>query len=67
VTVKLISFKDLGPVKGIPWGRDHLRRKWKAGEFPAPLKLSNHRIAWIESDVDRWLADKANQLPTAAE
>jgi len=57
--VKLIDFKSLGPIKGINYSRDHLRRKCKTGEFPKPIPLSERRIAWIEAEVDRWLADKA--------
>jgi predicted DNA-binding transcriptional regulator AlpA len=58
--VKLIDFKNLAPLKGINYSRDHLRRKWKAGEFPKPIRVSEHRIGWLESDIDQWLADKAN-------
>jgi prophage regulatory protein len=57
--MKLIDFKSLGPAKGINYSRDHLRRKCKAGEFPKPIPLSRHRIAWIEAEVDEWLADRA--------
>ena len=57
--MKLIDFKSLGPSKGINYSRDHLRRKWKAGEFPKPVTVSDHRIAWIEAEVDAWLAAKA--------
>jgi prophage regulatory protein len=59
VNVKLIDFKTLGPSKGINYSRDHLRRKVKAGEFPRPIPVSDRRIAWIEAEVDQWLADKA--------
>jgi predicted DNA-binding transcriptional regulator AlpA len=59
--MKLIDFKSLGPLKGINYSRDHLRRKCKNGEFPQPISLSSHRIAWFEEDLDRWLADKAQQ------
>ena len=57
--MKLIDFRSLGPAKGINYSRDHLRRKCKAGEFPKPILLSGHRIAWIEAEVDEWLADRA--------
>jgi prophage regulatory protein len=56
--MKLLDFKSLGPVKGIGYSRDHLRRKVKAGEFPAPVALSDRRIAWRESEVDAWLASR---------
>jgi predicted DNA-binding transcriptional regulator AlpA len=58
VRVRLIDFKSLGPAKGINYSRDHLRRKCKAGEFPKPIALSDHRIAWRESEVDDWLASR---------
>jgi prophage regulatory protein len=59
VNVKLIDFKSLGAAKGINYSRDHLRRKCKAGEFPKPIPVSDHRIAWIESEIDEWLAARA--------
>jgi prophage regulatory protein len=57
--MKVIYFKELKPQKGINYCRDHLRRKCKAGEFPQPVAISTARIAWIEAEIDEWLADKA--------
>jgi prophage regulatory protein len=59
VDVKLIDYKTLGPSKGINYSRDHLRRKVKAGEFPKPIPVSERRIAWIEAEIDDWLAARA--------
>jgi predicted DNA-binding transcriptional regulator AlpA len=56
--VKLIDFKRLAPDKGITYSRDHLRRKVKAEEFPAPISVSEHRISWDEDEIDEWLAAK---------
>jgi predicted DNA-binding transcriptional regulator AlpA len=56
--VKLIDFKRLAPDKGITYSRDHLRRKVKAKEFPAPISVSDHRIGWDEAEIDEWLAAK---------
>lgn len=33
-----------------------LRRKYLKGEFPRPLKLSERRYGWRESDVESWLS-----------
>ncbi|MGZ4998431.1 MAG: helix-turn-helix transcriptional regulator [Methylobacter sp.] len=30
----------------------------KAGAFPAPLRLSERRIAWRTEDVDNWLNNR---------
>jgi len=59
VKVRLIDFRSLGAVKGVNCSRDHLRRRWKAGEAPKPIPVSDRRIAWIEAEIDEWLANKA--------
>jgi prophage regulatory protein len=63
--LKLIDFKGLSSSKGINYSRDHLRRKCRAGEFPKPIPVSDRRIGWIESKIDKWLADKQQQRDAA--
>ena len=36
--------------------RTTLWRKVKAGEFPAPVRLTTHRVAWREDEVAGWIA-----------
>jgi prophage regulatory protein len=67
VNVKLIDFKSLAPAKGINYSRDHLRRKCKAGEFPKPVRVSEHRIGWVEAEVDAWLTAKEQARDTSVE
>ncbi len=62
--MKLITFDQLRPQKGIAYSRDHLRRLVKSGKFPTPLALSEHRIAWNEIDVEEWL--KSRPVPEPA-
>jgi prophage regulatory protein len=57
--MKLITFSQLRPEKGIPYCRVHLMRKVASGEFPQPVDLSDRRIAWIESEVDEWVSARA--------
>jgi len=38
--------------------RATLYNKVRAGDFPAPVKISRNRIAWPESSVAQWMADK---------
>jgi prophage regulatory protein len=59
--LKIITFDQLGSIKGIFYSRDHLRRKVKADEFPKPITVSDRRIAWIEAEVDAWLAARVAQ------
>lgn len=64
--MKVISYNYLKSAKGIGYSRDHLRRKVKDGSFPAPVQISESRIAWVEAEVDQWLKAKAEARPAAA-
>jgi hypothetical protein len=56
---KVLSQRDLA-AKGIPWSANHTRRKWKAGEFPVPFKLTDKgRNFWHEAEVDDYLNQRA--------
>jgi prophage regulatory protein len=57
--MKLLTFKQFGPEKGVPYSRDHWRRKCNAGEAPRPIPISDRRVAWLESEIDAWIADRA--------
>jgi prophage regulatory protein len=57
--MRIVSFEELRPLKGIVYSRDHLRRLCDDGKFPKPIRLSSARIAWLESDVDEWIAQRA--------
>ena len=35
--------------KGIYYHMNHLRKLWKLGKFPEPIRLSPRKIAWRES------------------
>ncbi|MFO1247296.1 MAG: AlpA family phage regulatory protein [Alphaproteobacteria bacterium] len=56
--MKILTFDRLGPDKGIPYSRDHLRRLTNSGKFPRPMQLSESRIAWRETDIDEWLNNR---------
>jgi prophage regulatory protein len=34
-----------------------LKRRWAAGTFPRPIKLSTRRMGWLSSSIKAWLAD----------
>jgi prophage regulatory protein len=52
-----LSFDDLRP-KGITWTRMHLDRLEREGRFPKRIHLSRRSVAWVEDEVDAFLADK---------
>ncbi|MHA3026748.1 helix-turn-helix transcriptional regulator [Chromohalobacter israelensis] len=35
-----------------------LHRRLKAGEFPAPIQLGPRAVAWVEEEVDDWIAQR---------
>ena len=57
--MRLLTFTELQQKKGIPYCRDHLRRKVNAGEFPKPVPLGrgSRRIGWIEEEIDAHLEE----------
>ena len=36
--------------------KTHLYRKINAGEFPRPVPLGPHKVAFLESEVEDWMA-----------
>jgi prophage regulatory protein len=36
----------------------HIRRLVRDKKFPAPIRLGENRVAWIESEIDAWLVSK---------
>ena len=63
--MRILTYDQL-KAKGVPYCRVQLRRKVKAGEFPAPISLSDRRIAWIEAEIDAWIAERAALRETKA-
>jgi prophage regulatory protein len=70
--MRLLSWKALQE-RGHVYTRRHTERLVKASKFPAPIKVGDHRIAWIEEEVDahyvrlaaqRGLKDAAESLNT---
>jgi prophage regulatory protein len=56
--VKLLVFKELKSVKGIPYTCDHLLRLEKAGMFPKRIRLGQwkrSRVAWLDSEIDDYI------------
>ena len=47
--------------------RSELYRQLRLGRFPPPVRLGERRVAWRQSDVERWIAGRSppdpQQLP----
>jgi predicted DNA-binding transcriptional regulator AlpA len=51
--MKILSAKDVA--KKTSLSVPHIRRAAKAHLFPAPIKLSESRLGWLEEEIDTWL------------
>ena len=57
MTPQLITFAQVADRLGV--GKTTLREMIRRGGFVKPLSLSPGRIAFIETEVDEWLAARA--------
>ena len=54
--MKLLSYDDLRPLKGVPYSKVQLWRKEKVGDFPKRVPIGAGRHGWVESEIDEWIA-----------
>lgn len=37
------------------------------GEFPKPIRLSAHTVAWVQSEVEDWIAERIQRRDQAGQ
>ncbi len=57
--MKAINIKQVA--EKISLGQSTIYRMIANGEFPKPFSLGSNRTAWLEEDIDAWLAMKAGR------
>lgn len=45
----------------IGFGQSKLFAEVAAGRFPRPVSIGRNRKAWLESEVDTWIAEQASK------
>ena len=55
---RLVSWKQLKEIYGLPYCRQHISRLEDMGQFPKRLKLGNCRVAWLVEEVEAWISSK---------
>jgi prophage regulatory protein len=60
---KLLTFNELKGVKGIPFTRRHIDRLEDKGDFPVRVAIGQHRVAWVESEIDAHIAERLAARP----
>jgi prophage regulatory protein len=53
--MKLLSQRDLKPLKGIEYSETQIWRKERDGSFPKSIRIGTNRKAWLESEIDAWI------------
>jgi prophage regulatory protein len=55
---RLLNYQDLRE-RGISFCKLHLDRLAKDGYFPKPIKIGRNTKAWLESEIEAYLAERA--------
>ena len=62
--MRALRFPDLK--KKVPLSRPQVDRLEAAGDFPKRIQLGPKSVAWVEDEVDEWIAARAARRPEAA-
>jgi prophage regulatory protein len=63
---RLLNKSDL-VARGIRYSRVHLDRLMREGKFPRSIALGENRKAWVESEIDEFIARKIAERDSAAQ
>ena len=44
-------------LRRVPYSEAHIWRLEKTGKFPRRAHLGANRVAWVESEIDDWIAE----------
>ena len=56
--MQMVSIDELRTVFGVNFSKVHIYRLIRAGEFPQPIKLGEHRSAFLRHEVEAWIAER---------
>ncbi len=53
---KFVRLSQLIDIVGLR--RSAIYKKVNDGEFPAPVRLGCRAVAWVKSEIDKWIKDR---------
>jgi prophage regulatory protein len=56
--VRLLSYDELRPLKGIPYSKVHIWRLEREGKFPKRVPLGESRHGWVDTEIDEWITKR---------
>lgn len=60
---RLIRLREVRMRVGL--GTSTVYRYLAEGKFPRPVRIGGGRVAWVERDIDAWIADRIESGPGA--
>ncbi|WP_186211120.1 AlpA family transcriptional regulator [Burkholderia gladioli] len=63
--MKALRMKEV--VEKVGLGESTLYRMIADGKFPKPFEIVPKRNAWLEEDIDAWIAERAGRTPATAD
>ena len=57
MTIRLISIEEV--MDKVPVSRQKIYAMIGKGEFPGQRHISANRVAWLESEVDKWIEERS--------
>jgi prophage regulatory protein len=63
---RALLYNQLKAEKGIPWSRQYVRRLERVGRFPHHIHIGPNTIAWLEDELDAYLAERAGERDVGA-
>jgi prophage regulatory protein len=55
---RLLGFKELKSIYGIDFSRRYLYTLEQQKKFPHRVTMGEHRVAWVESEIGAYVAEK---------
>ncbi len=56
---RLISLREV--LHRTSLSKTHIYRMIKAGSHPRPVPLGPHRVGFVESEIDDWMAERVDE------
>jgi len=62
MSTRLLSLKQV--MERIPLSKTEIYRRISDGRFPQPVRIGVHRIAFSETEIEQWFADRLKDRGT---
>ena len=63
--VRLVTLDEV--LDRIPYSKVHLYRLMEQGDFPKRVDVGPQRVAWVQGEIDAWIAEKLRRRASGKE